>query len=112
MTAPERLRRNDDIVAALRGARRNGRLTALHVRARSDEGPPRFAVVASRRVGGAVERNRAKRLLRETARGLAWGRGQDLVLVARSGCPRAGLREVQAEVGALARDLSVLQERG
>lgn len=32
---------------------------------------PCFGVVASKRVGGAVERNRAKRLLREAARSLS-----------------------------------------
>lgn len=32
---------------------------------------PRFGVVASKRVGGAVKRNRAKRLLREAARNLS-----------------------------------------
>ncbi len=98
-------------MAALRGVRRSGRLTTLHTRARLDHGPARMAVVASRRVGGAVQRNRAKRLLRESARTLAWRPGHDLVLVARTGCPQAGLHEVQGEVGALARDLALLQER-
>lgn len=98
-------------MAVLRGARRRGRLTALHSRARTDQGPARLAVVASRRVGGAVQRNRAKRLLRESARALAWRSGHDLVLVARSGCPHAGLGEVQGEVGSLARELALLQER-
>jgi ribonuclease P protein component len=47
----------------------------------------RVGVTASRRVGGAVARNRARRLLREAARRLysRFGRGWDVVLVARAG---------------------------
>ena len=48
---------------------------------------PCFGVVASKRVGGAVERNRAKRLLRETARSLSGKlnhRNIWIVLVAKS----------------------------
>lgn len=46
----------------------------------------RFGVTASRKVGGAVERNRAKRRLREAARAvlpLSALTGNDYVLVAR-----------------------------
>jgi ribonuclease P protein component len=47
----------------------------------------RVGVTASRRVGGAVARNRARRLLREAARRLysRFGCGWDVVLVARAG---------------------------
>ena len=46
----------------------------------------RIGIVASRKVGNAVARNRARRLLREAARHLYNGiyAGWDLVLVARS----------------------------
>ncbi|MEA2579189.1 MAG: Ribonuclease [Actinomycetota bacterium] len=46
-----------------------------------------FSVVASRKVGGAVERNRAKRILRAAWREIASEAGDatDVVLVAREG---------------------------
>src|SRR3990172_6069418 len=64
----------------------------------------RFGVTAGRRVGGAVDRNRAKRLLREAVRPYVTRThpGWDIVLIARSGlltaaadmtrCPRRPMR--------------------
>jgi ribonuclease P protein component len=57
----------------------------LHI---SEEQPPlrRLGVIASRRVGGAVQRNRAKRLMREVfrARKDVLPQSCDVVMVARS----------------------------
>ncbi|MEX2504554.1 MAG: ribonuclease P protein component [Egicoccus sp.] len=107
--AVDRLREGRDIAAVLRGRRqRAGRLAVVHVRTERTVGPPRIAVVASRRVGTAVSRNRCKRLLREAARGLPWQHGVDVVLVARADLAASQLAPVRDELTELARSLNVL----
>ena len=64
------------------------------------DGPPRAAWVTGKRVGSAVARNRARRLLREAWRVL-WPRvreDHDLVLVARGPFGKARSPEVTEEI--------------
>lgn len=103
-----RLHRGADIQGVLRSRRqRAGRYLAVHARP-SEIDAVRVAVVASRRVGGAVQRNRVKRLLREAARHTAFRPGVDVVLVGRRACVEAGLPAVHRELTDLAGALDVL----
>ena len=107
----DRLNDDREIGAVLRGRRQHaGHLAVVHVRRERDAGPPRIAVVASRRVGSAVARNRAKRLLREASRHVAWQPGTDVVLVARAACAGSLMQPVRDEVEQLAGRLGVLED--
>jgi ribonuclease P protein component len=105
----QRLRAGREFDAVFKcGSRLGGRLFLL-VAAPNRGRHDRLGLAVSRRVGGAVERNRARRLLRESFRRLGppAGRGVDLVVVARAeivGCGQAEVdRELQERVGRIRR---------
>jgi ribonuclease P protein component len=56
--------------------------------------------VVSRSVGGAVERNRLRRRLREALRRLVGGVPRDLVIVARTCSGQASFAELAADLAA------------
>lgn len=94
------LRRRPDFDRVFRdGARAHGRLVNVIVLARG-EPTLRLGVVASRRAGGAVARNRAKRVLREAWRAVAasCGSGYDVLLIATPLTGDAGARLVAADL--------------
>lgn len=72
----------------------------------------RLTTVASKRVGNAVQRNRAKRMLREAARAVAWTPGHDVVLVARTATVTAPLETLTAELVRLGRGLGAIVPSG
>ncbi len=73
--------------------------------------PSRVGIIASRKVGNAVLRNRAKRRLREVVRAL-WPRvpndGRQVVLIALSVVPTVDFARLENDVARLMRNLGVL----
>lgn len=78
---PDRIRRRADYLRIQKkGARSHGRFLTLIALA-NGTATPRLGVTASRRLGGAVQRNRAKRLIREVFRRNKPAAGVDLVVI-------------------------------
>jgi ribonuclease P protein component len=75
------------------------------------DGPARAAWVTGRRVGGAVARNRVRRLLREAWRKLApvVADGHDLVVVARGPFDRTKAPELAEEIEELLRQAGLIE---
>jgi len=80
-----------------RGVRIDNPLYTLWAAPSVGPGVARLGLAASRRLGGAVERNRAKRLLRETFRRQDRPWGFDVVLVPKRAILERGQNEVDDE---------------
>jgi len=105
---PKRLSRSADFDRVFRrGRSQANRHLVVYTFPRGELEEPRFGVSVSKKVGGAVERNRVKRLLREAvaARSASLPPGCDLVIVARPDvralAEREGLAGVDAALGEL-----------
>ncbi|HXH05730.1 MAG TPA: ribonuclease P protein component [Vicinamibacterales bacterium] len=108
----ERLRRRREFEQARReGLQVRGRHLTLVLRPNGLE-HARLGIVASRRLGGAVRRNRAKRLVRELFRHnkTATAAGLDIVVVAHPTLLDAGFAAIEADYrSALARGTRALR---
>jgi ribonuclease P protein component len=113
-----RLSRSADFDRVFRQGRSHaGRELVLYVFPRGEADEPRLGLSVSRKVGGAVQRNRVKRLLRE-AFALDGGRlpaGTDAVVVARreanSLAEREGLDGIRRALGELLERAAPTQEK-
>jgi ribonuclease P protein component len=83
------------------------RYLVVHVFSRSEDGEGRLGVSVGRRLGGAVERNRIKRLLRESFWASAGEpvAGRDFVIVARPELAKIAAERGSAGVEAQLREL-------
>lgn len=94
------------------GRSHGGRELVLYVFPRGDEEEPRLGLSVSRKVGGAVVRNRVKRLLREafSQEGASLPPGSDVVVVARPDiaplAEREGLDGVRRVLGEVLRKVA------
>jgi ribonuclease P protein component len=87
------------------------RLLRIGVFRIDESSPPRIGIVTSKRVGGAVVRNRTRRRLREISRAQLplIAPGLLVVIVAKSSAAEAPFADLKAEWLLLARRLSILR---
>ncbi len=105
----DRLRRRREFLLVQRSGKRvHTEHFILIVSPRSDSGGGRLGVTITKKVAGAVGRNRVKRVLREVFRRNRhyFPRGYDLVVIAKSGAPLLGYEAVRHEVGRVRRALA------
>lgn len=94
------LRRSDFLRVQEGGVRVTTRHLLILLAPRVDGAETRLGIVASRKMGNAVQRNRAKRLVRETFRRhvLLWPSQVDFVVIVRSGVDALSQADVDAEI--------------
>lgn len=106
ISAPSKLRRRRDFVrAAKSGFELSGRLFKLQTaaRAKDDRESARFGFTVTKRVAGAVGRNRIRRRLKEAlrlSRGLDALSGHDYVFIARRAALTAPFADILAQIAA------------
>jgi len=107
------LRRQSDLDRVFSEGRwRRMRPVAVGTYHRGDDEPSRFAMVAGRRIGKAVRRNRARRRIREALRGMLSeiAGGADVVLAARQETAEIDFRILQQAIRSALKAESLLDD--
>ena len=110
MPAYPTLRRRTDFTAVVRGGTlRSSRLLVLRALA-TDAPVTRIGLATPATIGGAVQRNRVRRRLRELVRARygEMGAGWDLLVIARPEAATADFGDLREALGALLRQAGVL----
>ena len=107
-----RLTRSTDFKRVRRSGRSYAHPLAVLYVMKSDQVGVRVGVSAGLAVGNAVKRNRAKRLLRAAMNGILGqtSPGSDLLLIARSPLPDAGLSQTRAALTNLLKRAGLLTQ--
>jgi len=96
----QHIRRREDFQQVYdQGARHGSRLMTVFILPRSGD-VTRLGIAATRKLGGAVQRNRAKRLIREIFRRHRHPPGLDIVVVPRAALLEAPWQVIEAEYAA------------
>lgn len=99
--ATEHVRKRADFELIYKtGFKRSGRLMTMFTRDR-EAGPARLGIAATRKMGAAVERNRAKRLVRELFRHHKPAAAVDVVVVPRREMLAAPYERIETEFRSL-----------
>lgn len=95
----DRIRKRSEYQALYESARRIPSKNFVLFVQKNDRGRPRLGITVSRRLGGAVQRNRAKRLLREIfRRHKREFQDVDIVVNGRSSLPGCEYRRLESEL--------------
>ena len=101
LTRPERIRRRTEFLRVQqRGVRNRGRYLTLFILPNGLD-VSRLGVIATRRLGGSVQRNRSKRLARELFRQNKGQPGLDIVALLRPGFSDARIDALEADYRAV-----------
>ncbi|HTP00655.1 MAG TPA: ribonuclease P protein component [Anaerolineales bacterium] len=105
-----RLTRSEDFRRVRRSGKSYAHPLLVLVVTDGEPGRPRVGVAASRSVGSAVQRNRARRLLREAIRTMLPSLldGRDLLLIARPPLPSCSVFQVREALVTLLRRAELL----
>ena len=107
LTRDERIRRRPEFRRVQQsGKRRRGRYLTLFTLPNGRD-VARLGIIATRRVGGAVRRNRAKRRVRELFRHRKGQPGVDIVVLVRPDVPDAPIDALEADYRRTLRNAAV-----